>query len=667
MKQKSGSRVCGVALVLGALASSFGLVACGGGEREPSEAWEGDEVGESAAALGAPEPMCSTAGSSGFNSTTKQLSITMSTSAVTIGVVRGYITVNGNTCVDSSGRKLAPADVKKIAITGSGADERVVLDLLTGAFGTSIFSATGGFTVNLAAGTDTFSVRGSGGVDKVTMGYPSGGATDVYYELTGDKSADVKVSGAENHTLSLGAGDDTFSGVGGAISAAHLTAGVTTLLKLPTTVPVTVYGGDGADTLQGGDGNDTLNGGEGNDTFKTASTYDGDDTYVGGGGLGDTMDYTGRLAALVVDLGGAATDGDATANAGAGELDDVQVDVENLTGGSGDDVLTGSTVSNVIKGGAGNDTINGGAAGTCAADADSFEGGAGDDVFDMGAASDCGDVIAGGDGRDKVDYQGRSGGLVITVDGVANDGETNEKDNIKSDVEVVVGGSGGDSITGGAGADELHGGPGNDTLGGLAGDDVLYGDTGNDTLNGGEGSDTFMASGVDAVYLVAEVADSAAGADVMNGGPGVDIVDYSGRAAALTVSFCVDATKATGTTTLLVNGCGQTTVAFRDGESGEGDEVLNVEWVKGGSDDDTLTGSTADETFEGGAGDDAINGGAGDDTLYGDAGDDVLHGDAGDDYLADTAATAGNTLDGDAGEGDICDGVTGDTIVDCEL
>jgi Ca2+-binding RTX toxin-like protein len=663
MKQKTCSKVYSVALVLGMLAPSYGLVACGGEPPpEPADVEESDELGESAAALGAAEPMCSTAGSSGFNTTTKALSITMSTAALTIGVVRGYVTVNGNTCVDATGKKLTPTDLKKIAITGSGADERVVVDLLTGAFGTTIFGATGGFTVDLAGGADSFSVRGSGGADKVTAGYASGGATDVYYELTGDKAADIKVSGTESHSLSLGAGDDTFSGVGGAISAAHLTPAVTALIKLPSTVAVTVYGGAGNDTLQGGDGDDTLNGGDGADTFKSAAAADGADVYVGGAGV-DTMDYSLRTAALTVDLDGTGDDGDAAANAGAGELDNVGADVENLTGGTGNDTLTGSNVSNAIKGGAGDDVISGGAnAGACSGDVDVLEGGAGSDRFDMGAAADCGDSVSGGDGKDTVDYQGRSAALVITVDGVANDGVTGELDNVKTDVEVVVGGSGNDTISGGAGADELHGGPGTDTLNGLAGDDVLYGNTGADTLNGGDGADTFVAGDVDAVYTVAEDADAVGSADVMNGGAGVDTVDYSARSAALTVSLCVDATKATGNTSQTTLGCG---AANADGESGEGDEIINVEWVKGGTDDDTITGSTADETFEGGAGDDTINGGTGDDTLYGDAGDDTLNGDAGDDYIDDTVGT--NVIDGGAGDGDICIGQASYTPVACEL
>jgi Ca2+-binding RTX toxin-like protein len=667
MTTKTGKKVFGVALVLGALAPSFGLLACDGGDAGPAEADEYEGLGVRADELGVAVPTCSTAASSGFNATTKELAITMSTPAVTIGVVRGYITVNGSACVSAADKKLAPADVKKISITGTNANERVVVDLLTGAFGTTIFGATGGFVVNMGTGTDSFSVRGSSAADKVTMGYPASGS-DVYLELTGDKAADIKVTGADSFAISLGAGDDTFTAAGGStISAAHLTAGVTALAKLPAAVPVTVYGGAGADTLQGGDGDDTLNGGDGNDTFKTAATADGADAFVGGAGS-DTVDYGARTGAVEVDLDGTGDDGDATANSGAGEGDNAGADVENIVGGAGDDTLTGSTSSNSIKGGAGNDTISGGTGnGTCSNDVDVLEGGAGDDVFAMGSAADCGDSVSGGDGKDTADYQNRSAALTITIDGAANDGAASEADNVKTDVEVVIGGSVGDTITGGSGADELHGGAGNDTLNGGAGDDVLYGDTGNDELNGGDGADTFVASDNDAAITVATLA-AGAGADVMNGGAGVDVVDYSARTANLAVTLCVDASKATGNTTLTTGGCG---TGSGDGESGEGDEVINVEWVKGGDGDDAVTGGSADETLEGGDGDDTLSGGAGDDTLYGDDGDDTLNGGAGDDYLDDTVVSdpgnTNNTFDGGAGEGDICVGESGATLTNCEL
>src|SRR5690606_23448384 len=55
---------------------------------------------------------------------------------------------------------------------------------------------------------------------------------------------------------------------------------------------------------------------------------------------------------------------------------------------------------------------------------------------------------------------------------------------------VIVGGSGGDSLYGALGDDRLVGGEGDDYLDGGAGDDILNGAEGNDAIHGGAGNDT---------------------------------------------------------------------------------------------------------------------------------------------------------------------------------
>ncbi len=57
--------------------------------------------------------------------------------------------------------------------------------------------------------------------------------------------------------------------------------------------------------------------------------------------------------------------------------------------------------------------------------------------------------------------------------------------------DVILGGSGNDTINGLTGNDSLYGGDGNDTLNGGAGNDLLVGGKGNDTLTGGTGNDVF--------------------------------------------------------------------------------------------------------------------------------------------------------------------------------
>ena len=112
-----------------------------------------------------------------------------------------------------------------------------------------------------------------------------------------------------------------------------------------------------------------------------------------------------------------------------GESDNAQVDVENVTGGGGNDTLTGSAAANTLTGGAGDDTLDGG----------------------TGA-----DTLAGGAGTDVANYSSRSAALNVTLDGTANDGEAAESDD--ADVENVTGGAGDDSLSGSAVANVLSAG-----------------------------------------------------------------------------------------------------------------------------------------------------------------------------------------------------------------
>jgi Ca2+-binding RTX toxin-like protein len=634
-----------------------------------------EQVSESAAELGVAVASCSTAGSSGYNTTTSNLTIAMTTPNVVLGVVNGFITVNGYTCVKGTGVQLTPSMVKKITITGTSANnEKVVVDMLSGSFGPSILGSTGGIAIDLVSGTgDAFSLRGTSGADKFTAG-KSG--TDSYFEVNGDTTADIRVSNADSLALSLSSGADTFTARGGAFAATHLGPGtIATLTAL--TADITVNGGDGDDIITGGDGNDVLSGGNGNDLFKTSTGASGDgaDTYSGGGGLGDKIDYSGRTANIAVAMDGTTKSGQGFAvtwptTVGASiEGDVVGTDVEDLVGGTGNDFLTGNGVSNNIKGGAGNDTIFGGDAGTCASDSDTLDGEAGDDTFAMTATSDCADSLTGGTGNDTADYQLRTASLTIILDNGALDGETGEKDNVRSDIEVVIGGTANDTITGSAANDIFHGGAGVDTLNGGGGDDTLVGGSGADILNGEAGNDTFDEGLTDALIKIAQ--DKGGGDDVLNGGTGVDTVTYAERTGNVDVTICMDANKLTGASAVITGVCGDA-----DGEGAEADKIVNISHVIGGGGNDTITGAAGDDMLEGGAGNDTISGGAGsdqlfgdddDDKLYGDAGDDSVDGGAGDDLInGDTAVTgAGSNI----ADGDICVTDATDTVAaaNCDL
>jgi Ca2+-binding RTX toxin-like protein len=645
------------------------LLACSV-EQGQNSAQETDTA-ESAAALGVEVPTCSQGANSGFTASSGALGLVMGSgvTSLVLGVVNGYVTVNGFTCVkqDSNGviTKLTPTLVKKVSILGTSADEKVVLDTLSGALG-GMVSATGGITIDMVSGADSFSLRGSNSADKWTAGMDSG---NVYFEISGDKFADVLVKNADTYAISLSGGADVFTAQGGAITATNLAGAQVTALT-PVTAALAINGGDGDDIITGGNGADTIDGGNGNDIFKASAVGDGNDSFKGGAGT-DKADYSVRTADLGVTMDGSTLSGDKTTMEG----DTIGSDVEDFVAGSGNDAIMGNTNSNHIQGGDGDDVLSGGPGnGTCTADVDILDGENGNDKFDQGSAADCGDTLNGGAGTDTVDYENRMNALVILLDTAANDGESGEKDNIKADVEIVLGGQGNDTITGSPNADEIHGGPGDDVINAGAGNDKITGNSGNDTLNGEAGDDTFLEGAVDGLFNLTNPENYGDGNDILNGGThdttGIDTADYSGRTNALAITLCADGAHLTGAAS------GQNLPAAcsdHDGESTEQDSVVNVTHLIGGTAGDTLTGAATDDILEGGAGGDTLIGGAGNDFLYGDAGDDTLEGDDGNDTLDSGAHTVKDTLDGDAastqsGDGDVCiyDATT-DTVHDCEL
>ena len=358
---------------------------------------------------------------------------------------------------------------------------------------------------------------------------------------------------------------------------------------------------------------------------------------VASSGAGATLFVTAKTNNGTTGLLADADDGKAL------ELDDVRGDVENVTGGSGDDVLTGSSSANLLTGGAGNDNIAGGIAGTCTgtgSDTDSLNGGDGNDIFQMGFAGNCSDILDGGAGTDIANYEMRTVALTIDIDGTADDGDS-ESDNIKTTVEGVMGGSGADSIVGSTGNDDLHGGAGNDSISGGTGADSICGGLGDDLLLGGVGEDYFNEKDTaDSVYAdTLNIAGS--GGDLINGGADLDKGDFA-RAAAMTVTLCASTN---------VTGAGACAGDTANNDTADSDDLTNIEYFVGGAAADTITGSTADDIIEGGASADTITGGAGNDTLYGELGADLLDGEAGDDTL--DGAGGVNTLVGGTGD-DLC-------------
>jgi RTX calcium-binding nonapeptide repeat (4 copies) len=159
----------------------------------------------------------------------------------------------------------------------------------------------------------------------------------------------------------------------------------------------TMRGGTGNDDLKGTGVDDFLFGEDGNDTLDGAG---GTDVLNGGPGV-DTAYYKFRANAVTVTLDGLADDGE-----GGGEADNV-LEVENIVGGDGPDILSGDAGANAISGGPDNDKLDGGAG------ADVLDGGTEDDT--ISARDGTRDTVACGPGNDVA--------VVDTVDDVATDCE----------------------------------------------------------------------------------------------------------------------------------------------------------------------------------------------------------------------------------------------------
>jgi hypothetical protein len=313
-------------------------------------------------------------------------------------------------------------------------------------------------------------------------------------------------------------------------------------------------GGSGADTINAGPGNDGSVGGTGISGGDGADTIDlgpGDDAYVAAtdpgsdtvtGGTGDDILAAGNVfpTGATISLDGVAND----VEPGDPGINNFGADFETVLGSTLDDTLTGSASDNVIDGQGGNDTING------VGGNDQLLGGPGDDALNGGDGNDTllgdttlnpspgqlisgNDTLVGGNGDDELKggsgadvFEGDAGndtadfsdrfGVSVTLDDVANDGPPSDGDNVKSDVENVIGSPGPDNITGSSAANVVLAGDGADTI-------DLHGDSARDVVNCGDGVDTFFIDANDAADPTScegAVGSSGSGSQVPVGGPG---------------------------------------------------------------------------------------------------------------------------------------------------
>jgi Ca2+-binding RTX toxin-like protein len=369
------------------------------------------------------------------------------------------------------------------------------------------------------------------------------------------------------------------------------------------------------------------------------------------------------------------------------------------SGTAGDDSIEGTDDADNYSGGFGNDIIN------SLLGADLVAGGPGDDVVSTGddndtiiAGSGAGnDTYDGGDDVDNVVYSSALLGVTVNLAlGTASGSETGS--DTLSNIENVIGGFGGDSITGNSGANSLDGKDGDDTLNGGDGNDTLTGGTGTDWASfaggaavsvnlsagtaTGQGSDTLSgienvlgSSNADTITgnSDANSLDGADGADSIQGGDGDDTLSGAAAADSLDGGNGEDTLIGSDGNDTLIGGADTDWASFAGGAAvtvnlsagtatGQGSDTLSgIENVLGSSNADTITGSTSADVLDGSGGADTMQGSSGEDMLDGGDGNDTLNGGSENDSLSGGADA--DSIDGGDGN-DFLDGGDGnDTII----
>ncbi|WP_194273819.1 MULTISPECIES: peroxidase family protein [Rhizobium] len=318
-------------------------------------------------------------------------------------------------------------------------------------------------TVTVTTGNNL--IAGETGVDRLTGGTGrdllfGNAGNDI---LSGGGDDDLIVGGEGNDTIDGGAGNDTI-----------------------------VYdideGAGGSDVIDGGANTDTLaiidSGGADAETLSVA--YNGTSiTQIEGGGsiagieritadLGvgtDTLAYA-TTAAVNVDLSAGTASGFTSISG-----------IENVTGGSGNDVFTGDVNNNTFTGGIGTDRVV-------------FTGSAAAHSFALAGANL---VVSGAGGSDTLSgIEQLQFGATVYSTAAGNLVQGTDASNA--------------AINGGANAELILGFDGNDTINANAGNDIIQGGEGTDTINAGDGDDTV-------VWNVGE------GRDIVSGGTNTAVGD----------------------------------------------------------------------------------------------------------------------------------------------
>ncbi len=323
-----------------------------------------------------------------------------------------------------------------------------------------------------------------------------------------------------------------------------------------SSLPLVIFGGQGADIIHGGTGGDIILADRGRVLWFVPGTV----PVTGLGGSSLTAAQLATLEAAAVAVSGHGGFGDKTD--GAERLVGLIITVDP-TVGAADTVTTGGG-NDTVLGGAGGDTI----------------------ITNRGSTTDRFDIVLGDHGF--IDY-------------VLLDGNPTDIDRIWS-TDPALGGN--DTIETGAGDDVVFGGTGADTILGGGGRNIVLGDSGRFTAVADETrqwGNLPMASGTltttDPLIGGNDVITTLGGLDIILGGAGNDHA-WTGAG-----------------DDIFVGDHGIVTWAVR----GDTLQVVRVEVIDNGiGGNDTAYGEDGEDVLIGGTGDDDLDGGTGRDLIFGD-------------------------------------------------
>ena len=389
-----------------------------------------------------------------FSSTTTQaVSVNLSNAASQVVNPTLSLTLSAGNTIEkliggSQGDTLTGNTLDNV-LTGGGGN-----DTLTGAAGNDTYL----FNTDLVLGGDTINESG-GGVDTLDFSSTLNSAVAVNLATAG-----LQTVTSGRLTLTLSAVDTLDSVIGGALGD-------------------TLTGNSLSNRFTGGGGNDLLTGRAGNDVyvFDTDVSLGSDTINEADGGI-DILDFRPTSTrAVVVDLSVAAVQ---TMNAGLLLNLSSSSTIENVLGGTLNDILTGNTLNNSLTGGSGDDVLRGGS---------------GNDVYafdtDLSLGSDT--IFESGVGVDTLDFASTTTqpievDLSLAAQQVVNPALTLAL-SATNTIENVIGGSLSDILVGNSLANTLTGSSGDDVLSGGAGNDTLVGGADRNILIGGDGADSLTA------------------------------------------------------------------------------------------------------------------------------------------------------------------------------